>query len=892
VFQILVQGGENGASPSLLALLRSLQTTSVQNFRVETIQPTESFPESTAIDPQVRQQLERGVRNGRVNKVQPWDWEETLAELHRRKYYPRASKKNEDHFSAKRWPKVLKAAVEGNAELALSSFGAVLYYLQRNLIDGEILSSKFDLILQLPNSSVDSTRKAQFYFPLTSLTSLVGIVKAYIPPESCAATEKGVREIQQIATEQSLNDAGLNQFVASGTDQESESAIDFSVAVESESDITHMSLDGTTLHNLEILTNAVDYKAAGSLWSKINYTKTPHGSRLLRAWLLRPLFRKLDIERRLDAVQELASGGPSVSLVDARDVLAKCGDIERLLSRVHSMSGRRTAEGDEDIERVHPNERAVLYEGATYTKRKVGDFAKVLNGLRCASQIPEIFSGVHVESGLLQKILQFTDQGGCFPRMAEELDWFFSNFDCDLAAKGLFEPSLWVDELFDEACATIERIVAELNDFREEMCSNVLSPRGQARSSWKYANTGPESKDKYMIELPASVKVPDDFIMTGKRGSGHKQVNKYRTPIVEQLVQELERAYDLQKERKSKGMELIFAAFDKHRAVWAAAAQATALLDALGALAQTASKTGYVRPTILDCPANESPRINIQQGRHPCVEHTQNLTEFIPNDLALGCPTNERDNAPRVLLLSGPNMGGKSTLLRQTCLITILAQVGSFVPAEVCELTPVDRIFTRLGAADRILVNQSTFFVELAETSAALRGATRRSLAIFDELGRGTSTFDGTAIASATVQHLVERNRCISLFATHYHSLLEEWKDNPDVLLGHMECMVADNDTANQDGNGSITFLYTLGEGVCSKSFGVNVARLAGLPEEVLEKAKAISNEFEEEMMAAASGHRSGRSFVQKKQEIGKSIEEGSWECVVGIWNELQRSSS
>jgi DNA mismatch repair protein MSH6 len=168
----------------------------------------------------------------------------------------------------------------------------------------------------------------------------------------------------------------------------------------------------------------------------------------------------------------------------------------------------------------------------------------------------------------------------------------------------------------------------------------------------------------------------------------------------------------------------------------------------------------------------------------------------------------------------------------------------------------VDRIFTRLGASDRILLGQSTFFVELAETASALRGATRRSLVIMDELGRGTSTFDGTAIASACVQHLVQNNKCLTLFATHYHSLLEEWMDEPIVRLGHMECYVEGgvNDNAIAENNDNeeldITFLYTLGDGACPKSFGINVAKLAGLPDEVLIKAKETSSAFEREMQA------------------------------------------
>jgi DNA mismatch repair protein MSH6 len=228
-------------------------------------------------------------------------------------------------------------------------------------------------------------------------------------------------------------------------------------------------------------------------------------------------------------------------------------------------------------------------------------------------------------------------------------------------------------------------------------------------------------------------------------------------------------------------------------------------------------------------------------------------------------------------------------LLRQTCLIAILAQIGSYVPAESCDLTPIDCIYTRLGASDRILLGQSTFFVELAETAAALRGATRRSLVIMDELGRGTSTFDGTAIAGATVKHLVERSQCLSLFATHYHSLLSEWEHEPMVRLGHMECMVEEGDDDAPDG-GHITFLYTLGPGTCPKSFGINVARLASLPQEVLVNAKRVSEEFEEEMNNRHQKQPSisPESAIDYKEKILDAINVGDWERLQALHNELE----
>lgn len=188
------------------------------------------------------------------------------------------------------------------------------------------------------------------------------------------------------------------------------------------------------------------------------------------------------------------------------------------------------------------------------------------------------------------------------------------------------------------------------------------------------------------------------------------------------------------------------------------------------------------------------------------------------------------------------------------------------------------------------MCGQSTFFVELAETAAAVRGATRRSLVIMDELGRGTSTFDGTAIASATVQHLVERNQCLTLFATHYHSLLEDWKNEPSIRLGHMECVVEDNDDGDSEKK-SIAFMYTLGDGPCPKSFGVNVARLAGLPDDVLERAKRVSVAFEAEMNGESNHHKiipsEAEDIVNRVTKFSEGAEANHSE-LKRIWEGLQ----
>ncbi|KAK6328175.1 hypothetical protein J4Q44_G00001530 [Coregonus suidteri] len=236
------------------------------------------------------------------------------------------------------------------------------------------------------------------------------------------------------------------------------------------------------------------------------------------------------------------------------------------------------------------------------------------------------------------------------------------------------------------------------------------------------------------------------------------------------------------------------------------------------------------RPQVI-LPGDDSPSaafLDLRGSRHPCVTKTFFGDDFIPNDIAIGCPGNveeglDKGRAPCVLV-TGPNMGGKSTLMRQCGLVVILAQLGCYVPAESLSFTPVDRIFTRLGASDRIMAGERTFFVELSETASILHHGTKHSLVLLDELGRGTASYDGTAIASAVVKELAERICCRTLFSTHYHSLVEDYTNNPAVQLGHMACMV-ENEGDEDPSQETITFLYKFITGACPKSYGFNAPR-------------------------------------------------------------------
>lgn len=255
-------------------------------------------------------------------------------------------------------------------------------------------------------------------------------------------------------------------------------------------------------------------------------------------------------------------------------------------------------------------------------------------------------------------------------------------------------------------------------------------------------------------------------------------------------------------------------------------------VDCLISLAITSgcSEVQMTRPELIP-EVDDCSIFDIKAMVHPCVRLSSGKN-FIPNDTLISPGAGQG-----LLLVTGPNMGGKSTLLRQNCIAAIMAQVGCYVPCESFRLTPVDRIFTRLGASDRILEGKSTFFVEMEETKNVIQFATHRSLAILDELGRGTSTFDGYSIAHAVLNYLINELKCRALFSTHYHMLLDDFKNKAGVKSYHMSYKASDS-------NDKIMFLYKFVEGECPMSFGINVARMAGIPRSILDRAKTKSQEF------------------------------------------------
>ena len=328
---------------------------------------------------------------------------------------------------------------------------------------------------------------------------------------------------------------------------------------------------------------------------------------------------------------------------------------------------------------------------------------------------------------------------------------------------------------------------------------------------------------------------PKDFEFSSRKDDRERFI----TPKIKRMVEELDAAEEKLKNAMNTFTVFLFSYFHRHYKVWDRFIEALGTIDCLCSLSQTSflADGDMCRPEVH--PVNQRVFMEVRDMRHPCLSLSK--SNFVPNDILIGEVENQGNNPNNVILLTGPNMGGKSTILRQACIAAILAQVGCYVPATKCELSVVDRIFTRIGASDKLMEGKSTFYIEMEETLNVTKYGTMNSLAIMDELGRGTSTFDGVSIAYSVLRFILENLKCRTLFATHYHVLLDEFRDYPDVSFYHMACKI-DNKTEK------VIFLYKLIEGECSNSFGLNIARVTGLPKEALKVATEKADEFEKKL--------------------------------------------
>ncbi|XP_067380004.1 DNA mismatch repair protein Msh6 isoform X1 [Channa argus] len=594
-----------------------------------------------------------------------------------------------------------------------------------------------------------------------------------------------------------------------------------------------MVLDGVTLANLEIFQNGSG-GTEGTLLERLDTCSTPFGKRLLKQWLCAPLCNPSSIRDRQDAIEDLM--GAQAQATEVSDLLKKLPDLERLLSKIHSIG---TPLKGQD----HPDGRAVLYEEVTYSKRKIADFLSALEGFKTMQEIISVLTSVagKFQSALLCQVVSLKgEKDGLFPDLSAELKRWETAFDHQKArTTGVINPKAGFDPEYDQALSGIKNCERELQDYLDRQKKRL------GCKSMAYWGTG---RNRYQMEVPDSISernIPEEYeVKSTKKGW-----KRYVTKETERLFSELQGFEEKRDAALKDCMRRLFYNFDKNYRDWKTGVECMAVLDVLLALSRY-SQGGdgpMARPQVV-LPEDDQipPFIELTGSRHPCVTKTFFGDDFIPNDIYISCSgssENDDNGQASCVLVTGPNMGGKSTLMRQCGLLIILAQLGCYVPAESLRFTPADRVFTRLGASDRIMAGESTFFVELSETASILHHATKHSLVLLDELGRGTATYDGTAIACAVVKELAEKICCRSLFSTHYHSLVEDYANNPAVRLGHMACMVENE--CEDPSQETITFLYKFITGACPKSYGFNAARLASLPEEVIQSGHKKAREFE-----------------------------------------------
>ncbi|UCE19959.1 MAG: DNA mismatch repair protein MutS [Gemmatimonadota bacterium] len=540
----------------------------------------------------------------------------------------------------------------------------------------------------------------------------------------------------------------------------------------------YMVLDAATQRNLELLTSLTGERH-GTLLGIFDRTKTPMGARLVRRWLQKPLRSVDGIRSRLDAVEYLVDTG------DVRKHLIRlmglCGDLERLIAKV--CTGRANAR---DIVNLKDSLKIVPELRLVASQARGPLFEQVRDHLKEVGDIVDVIEKTLVDD----PPLSLTDGGIIRQGHHSELD--------------------------------------ELRAIRFHAKDWIAQLQGKERERTKIASLKVlyNRVFGYYIEVtkPNLSKVPEDYV----RKQTLVNAERFITPELKEYETKVlgaeERINDLEYELFVSVREQVANQSERIQDV----AKAIALSDVLGTVAEVAVAHGYCKPEIHD-----GPEIDIRDGRHPVVERLLVGETFVPND------THISTEHEQILVITGPNMAGKSTYLRQVALIVLMAQVGSYVPAKEASIGVVDRIFTRVGATDRLVQGESTFLVEMNEAANILHNATPQSLIILDEIGRGTSTFDGLSIAWAVTEYLHKNPRVAAktLFATHYHELTE---------LERILPRVKNYNIAVKEWGDGVVFLRKIVEGGCDRSYGIQVARLAGFPPEVIERAKEVLSNLEE----------------------------------------------
>jgi DNA mismatch repair protein MutS len=557
-----------------------------------------------------------------------------------------------------------------------------------------------------------------------------------------------------------------------------------------------LEIDEASRRSLEITRTMREGRREGSLLAVLDRTATAMGSRLLSEWLGNPLVDAEAIRARHEVVGELVADAALAA--DLYETLRGVYDVERLLARV--TTGRASPR---DLSFLGRTLRALPALKAKLTARK----SLLLNRLEGEIDLcPDLRS--KLDAGLVD-------------------DCPLSSRDGGFIRQGFHEPLDALRELAHGGKQWIAR-------YQAQECERTGIPT---------LKVGFNKVFGYYIEITNThrEKIPAEYI----RKQTVKNAERYITPELKEYEEKVLTADEKAKELEYNLFLELRDAVAAARRRMQATAGVLAQLDVLVALAELARQRNYCRPQIV-----EEPLLRIVDGRHPVLDIVEPEGTFVPNDVASG------GDSGMILLITGPNMAGKSTYIRQVALIALLAQIGSFVPAREAVLGVADRIFARVGASDELARGQSTFMVEMTETARILNTATPRSLVILDEIGRGTSTYDGISLAWAVVEHLHEHVACRTLFATHYHELTDLEKSLPGVK---------NLNVAVREWQDEVVFLHKIIEGAADKSYGIHVARLAGVPREVIERSKEILGQLEEEHLDAE-----GRAKIAKPRPAEK----------------------
>ena len=536
--------------------------------------------------------------------------------------------------------------------------------------------------------------------------------------------------------------------------------------------------DAATARHLELFQHAPGGEPAHTLWAHLNLCVTAPGARRLRGWLERPLAERAALERRHERVAGwLAAAERRATL---RESLGGLPDLERLAARLA-------------CEKASPRDLGAL-------RSALGRLPAIAAAARDGGESAESALG-----------------SSAFTTLRAELERVLVDDPPPGAREGgIVRPGYdALRDQLDDLAHSGKRWIADL-----EAAERVRTGIGSLK-------VGYNRVFGYYLEVtrPHLDRVPGDY----ERRQTLTSAERFVTPALKQKESEVLGAEQKLEAREHQLFVELRERAAAHVPALQAAAEASAALDAHAALAEAATRYGWMQPVL-----DDSDRLVLEGARHPVVERLLPRGEFVPNDCRL-------DGASRqILLLTGPNMGGKSTYLRQVALAVLLAQSGSFVPAARAEIGLVDRLFTRVGASDRLGAGQSTFMVEMSETADILRSATPRSLVLLDEVGRGTATYDGLALAWAVTEHLhaAEGPRPRTIFATHYHELTQLAETLPRLVNVH---------AAAREKAGTVVFLHRIAEGAADRSYGIHVARLAGLSERVLQRATEVLHELESE---------------------------------------------